>query len=105
MSVYGDVAVLKTLVGTAAGTVNANRIAGIYIYVKKDGRWQIVHAQGTPMQRERTTVTPDAAVLKSYVGKYERNPGSEYIFSKEATNLTLATRLQGGQESRWKKIE
>jgi hypothetical protein len=142
--VYGDVAILKTLVGTGAGTVNANRIGGVYVYVKKEGRWQIAHAQGTPMQRERQTVSPDVSLLKSYTGKYERNPGeliiiemdgnflllnvagrgipkrklaavsdtnyfdklgSEYIFSKDGSNITLTTKLQGGQESKWKKIE
>lgn len=142
--VYGDVAILKSVGGTSAGTVNTNRLAGIFIYVKKEGRWQIAHAQGTPLQRERQTVSPDASVLKSYAGKYERNPGefiiieldgnflllnvagrgipkrklqavsdanyfdklgSEYNFSKDGSNITLTTRLQGGQESKWKKIE
>jgi hypothetical protein len=144
LMVYGDVAVLKTLIATGAGTVNANGIAGIYVYVKKEGRWQIAHAQGTPMQRERQTIMPEASVLKNYLGKYERNPGefiivepegnylllnvagrgipkrklaattdtnffdklgSEYNFSKDGNSFILSIRLQGGQESKWKKIE
>jgi hypothetical protein len=142
--VYGDVAILKPLTGTSAGTVNATRIAGVYVYVKKEGRWQIAHAQGTPLQRERQTISPDASVLKSYAGKYERNPGeliiiemdgnflllnvsgrgipkrklvavsdtnyfdklgTEYNFSRDASNITLTIKLQGGQESKWRKIE
>jgi hypothetical protein len=144
LEVYGDVVVLKTLSQTGAATVNTNSLAGVYIYVKRDGRWQIAHAQGTPLQRERATITPDAAIMKSYIGKYERNPGeliivgqegnflwmklvgrgvparklqagsnteffdklgSSYIFSKDGANLILTTKLQGGQESKWKKIE
>jgi len=146
LMIYDNVAVLRTLSNTAANTVNANRLSGIYIYAKRDGRWQIVHAQGTPLQRERKTIRPDSLELKKYVGKYERNPGeyiiveneagslvvnvagrgipkrklmatsntdffdklgSDYIFSKDETGkgIVLTTRLQYGQESKWRKIE
>jgi hypothetical protein len=142
--VINDVAILKSIVGTTAGTVNANRLAGLYVYARRDGHWQIIHAQGTALQRERPAVKPDQSVLKTYAGKYERSPGgliivelvddhllinvvgrgipkrklmatsdmqffdklgTEYSFSKdEKQNLVLTTKLQGGQESRWTKI-
>jgi hypothetical protein len=89
MEVYGDVAIMKTLTGTGAGTVNANRIAGVYVYAKKDGIWQITHAQGTPMQRERQTITPEISVLKNYVGKYERNPGELITVELDGNFLLL----------------
>ena len=145
LMVYDNIAVLRTLSNTTANTVNANRLSGIYIYAKKDGRWQIVHAQGTPLQKERKTIKPDISELKKYVGKYERNAGeyiiveeaegfltvnvvgrgipkrklmatseseffdklgSEYTFSKDEkeNSIILTTKLQAGQESKWKKI-
>ena len=143
LTVHGDVAILRSIGSTTASTVNTNRLAGIYIYVKKDGHWQIAHAQGTPLQRERKTVSVDINELKNYVGKYERNPGeyiiveedggalwinvagrgipkrklmatsnmdffdklgTEYKFSKEEGGMFLSTKLQAGQESKWKKM-
>ncbi|MGZ5190844.1 MAG: DUF4440 domain-containing protein [Flavisolibacter sp.] len=142
LTLYGDVAVLRSTGSTTAGTVISDRRAGIHIYVKKDGRWQIAHAQGTPLLRERKTVPVDINELKNFVGKYERNPGefiiveedgnalwinvvgrgipkrklmatsntdffdklgTEYKFSKDDSGVILSTKLQAGQESKWKK--
>ena len=140
--IYGDVAILRSESPTNAGTVNSTRLAGVYVYAKKDGRWQILHAQGTPLLKERASIVPDSKLLDSYVGKYERNPGelivvekdgnfllmklvgrgipqrkltassntaffdklgTEYSFTKEENSIILTTRLQGGQESKWRK--
>lgn len=141
---YDDIAVLRSPGNTTTATVNTNRIAGIYIYIKRDGRWQIAHAQGTPLQKERKTIRPDSDIIKKYIGKYERNAGeyiiveeetgsllvnvigrgipkrklvatsnieffdklgSDYIFSTDEKGMILTTRLQNGQESKWRKVQ
>jgi len=88
--VYGDVAVLKTVIMSATGTINTNRLTNVFIYAKKDGHWQIIHGQGTPLQKERKTVMPESNVLKNYTGKYQRNPG-EYIVIEEKEGFLLMT--------------
>jgi hypothetical protein len=89
LTLYGNAAVLRTVSTTNAATVNSNRLAGTYIYVKKDDHWQIALAQGTPLQKERKIIQPDSVVLKNYTGTYERNAGELIIVEKVDGNLEL----------------
>ena len=41
------------------------------IFVRKDGRWQLLQAQGTRLAPKRDPITLDPKVLDSYLGKYE----------------------------------
>jgi hypothetical protein len=83
---FGDMALLRKINSTTAGTLNTNRFYSSFIYVKRDGRWQILQGQGTPLQKERKTIKLDNAALSAYTGKYERNPG-EYIIVEQADGL------------------
>jgi hypothetical protein len=140
----GDIAILRKINSTAAGTINTSQFYSSFIYARRDGRWQIVQGQGTPLQKERKTIKLDNAALSGYTGKYERSPGqyiiveqadglltvnvvgrgipkrklmavsdtqffdklgTEYNFSKDEKNtvISLTTRLQNGQESKWER--
>jgi hypothetical protein len=63
--VYDNVAVLR-----AKGPVR-----GTTIYVKKNGNWQLMQIQSTPLPPERKTIALDAKTVQQYVGKYEQAPG------------------------------
>src|SRR6185295_14033469 len=64
---YGDVAVARhTLRGTAISS----------IFVRKDGRWQLLQAQGTRLAPERNPISLDPLLLDSFVGKYQFGPNA-----------------------------
>lgn len=81
LMVYGDVVVARhTVRGTAVSS----------IFVKKDGRWQLLQAQGTRLAPERKPITLDPKLLDSFVGKYEFGPNA------------IATLTRDGETLRWR---
>ncbi len=81
LMVYGDVVVSRHAVrGTAVSS----------IFVKKDGRWQLLQAQGTRLAPERKPVTLDPKLLDSFIGKYEFGPNA------------IATLTRDGDTLRWR---
>ena len=81
--VYGDVVVSQhTLRGTAISS----------IFVKKDGRWQLLHAQGTRLAPERKPTSLDPKLLDAFVGKYEFGPNAIATVTREADSI----RWRGG---------
>lgn len=81
LMVYGDVVVARhTVRGTAVSS----------IFVKKDGRWQLLQAQGTRLAPERKPITLDPKLLDSFVGKYEFGPNA------------IATLTRDGDTLRWR---
>jgi hypothetical protein len=75
--VYDNVAVLR-----ARG---ANR--GTTIFVKRNGIWQVMQVQSTPMPPERKTITLDAKSVQQYIGKYEQSPGVFTLITFENDTL------------------
>jgi ketosteroid isomerase-like protein len=66
-SVYGDVAVATMQVKT-----NQNRLLWwTYVYVRRDGRWQIARQHGTAVPPPTVAATVDPSVYAQYVGKYK----------------------------------
>ena len=59
----GDVAVMRRPDRVASG---GNRLYSVEIFVRRDGRWQILHIQGTPLQAERTYLTLTPAALDAF---------------------------------------
>lgn len=57
------------------------------VFVKRDGRWQLLHAQGTRLAPERNPVKIDPQLLDSFLGKYEFGPGAVATVTREADNL------------------
>ena len=83
LMVYGDVVVSRhTVRGTAISS----------IFVKKDGRWQLLQAQGTRLASERKPITLDPKLLDSFVGKYEFGPNAIAVLTREGDAL----RWRGG---------
>ena len=81
--VYGDVAL-------ARHTVRGSAISSIF--VKKDGRWQLLHAQATRLAPERKPVTIDPKLLDSFIGKYQFGPNAIATVTREGDAL----RWRGG---------
>jgi hypothetical protein len=74
LAMYGDVVVSRiTVRGTAITS----------IFVKKDGRWQLLQAQGTRLASERNPINLDPKLLDSLVGKYEFGPNAVATVTRE----------------------
>ncbi len=84
--VYSDVAILRGLNKTRAGSA----LFGTSIFVKRDGRWQILQVQGTPMLPERKVVEVDTKILDSYVGRYENDAKESLTITREGRSLVVA---------------
>ena len=78
LMVYGDVVISR---GTLRGTAVTS------IFVKKDGRWQLLQAQGTRLAPERNPVKLNPELLDSFLGKYEFGPGAVATVTKEGEVL------------------
>jgi len=83
LMVYGDVVVARHTVRNTAVTS---------IFVKKDGRWQLLQAQGTRLAPERNPITLDSKLLDSFVGKYEFGPNAIGTITREGDGI----RWRGG---------
>ena len=78
LMVYGDVVVSRhTVRGTAVTS----------IFVKKDGGWRLLQAQGTRLAPERKPITLDPKLLDSFVGKYEFGPNAIATLTREGEAL------------------
>ncbi len=78
LMLYGDVAVARhTLRGTAISS----------IFVKKDGQWKLLQAQGTRLAPERNPITLDPKLLDAYVGKYQFGPNAIATVTREGDAL------------------
>lgn len=73
LMVFGDTAVLRRPAFVAAGGV---RLYSTHIFVRRDGRWQILQMQGTPLLPERRWITLPAAALDAVAGRYRYPSGA-----------------------------
>ena len=74
LMVYGDVVVSRhTVRGTAVTS----------IFVKKDGGWQLLQAQGTRLAPERNPIKLDPKLLDFFVGQYEFGPNAIATVTRE----------------------
>lgn len=83
LMVYGETAIGRH---TVRGTVVSS------IFVKKDGRWQLLQAQGTRLAPERKPVNLDPKMLDAFVGKYQFGPNAIATVTREGDSL----RWRGG---------
>lgn len=75
---YGDVVISRSTLRGAA--INS-------IFVKKDGRWQLLQAQATRLAPERNPIKLDPQLLDSFLGKYEFGPGAVATVTREGDAL------------------
>lgn len=76
--VFGDTVISRHV-------VRATAISSVF--VKREGRWQLLHAQGTRLAPERNPVKIDPQLLDSFLGKYEFGPGAVATVTREADAL------------------
>ena len=83
LMVFGDTVVSRhTVRGTAVSS----------IFVKRNGRWQLLQAQGTRLAPERNPINLDPKLLDSFPGKYEFGPNAVATLTREGDTL----RWRGG---------
>ncbi len=84
LMVFGDTAVMRRPNRTVTGL----QLYSVEIFVRRDGRWQILHIQGTPLQPERAWIELPPAALDAFAGRY-RNPvgGTETVIRREGALL------------------
>ena len=68
----GDVVIVRRPARPSAGGLT---LYSLEAFVRRDGRWQILHIQGTPLQSERAWIELPPAALDAFAGRY-RNAGS-----------------------------
>lgn len=100
--VYGETAIVTGRV-TEKGTFNGRSLNSqsryTDVWVRRNGRWQVVAAQNTRLPQERPAaampnVTPN--VYDAYVGKYELAPGLIVTITRDPNRLFSEV---GGQRS------
>ena len=84
LMVFGDVAVMRR----PNRTITGMRLYSSEVFVRRDGRWQILHIQGTPLLPERAWIELPTSALDDYAGRY-RNPvgGTETVITREGGSL------------------
>ena len=78
LMVYSDVIISRNVARGSA--INS-------IFVKRDGRWQLLQAQATRLAPERNPVKIDPQLLNLFLGKYEFGPGAVAVVTREADAL------------------
>jgi hypothetical protein len=80
---YRDVAVR-----TARARVGENRFLWwTWVYVKRDGRWQIARQHGSAIPAARPQVKLDPVILDAYVGRYEYASGPPFTVTRRGGTL------------------
>ena len=78
LMLYGDTVVARhTVRGTAISS----------IFVKRNGFWQLLHAQGTRLAPERNPINLDPKLLDSFVGRYQFGPNAIASVTREGDAL------------------
>ncbi len=88
--VYGDAVVITSGSNQKSelnGVSREIKFRGIMVWVRHQGRWQLVAQQSTRVQPRRTSVALDPKVLEPYAGEYEMAPGKRYAITREGSLL------------------
>lgn len=83
LDLYHDVAVR-----TVRARVGEHRFLWwTWVYVKRDGRWQIARQHGSAIPAGRPQVKLDPGILDAYVGRYEYTSGTVFTVIKRGGTL------------------
>jgi hypothetical protein len=82
--VFGDVVVMRRPDRMASAGI---RLYSIETFVRRDGRWQILHIQGTPLQPERAWIELAPAALDAFAGRYRSASGTETMITRQGNLL------------------
>ena len=87
---YGDTAVMSSR-GNYRAEANGQKITNSFrttdIWLRHDGRWQMIASHGSQIPPERVAVKADPKIFDAYVGAYEISPGLVFTVTREGDKL------------------
>ena len=88
--VYGDTAVMSSR-GNYRAEANGQKITNSFrttdIWLRRDGRWQLIASHDSQIPPERIAVNVDPRIFDAYVGAYEISPGLVFTVLREGDKL------------------
>src|SRR5205823_2981333 len=88
--VYGDTAVMSSR-GIYRAEANAQKITNSFrttdVWLRRDGRWQLIASHGSQILPERVAVKVDPKIYDAYVGEYETAPGLVFTVTRQGDKL------------------
>ena len=88
--VYGDTAVMSSreiyrAEANGQKIINSSRTTDVWL--RRDGRWQLVASHGSQIPAERVAVNVDTKIYDAYVGDYETAPGLVFTVTRQGDRL------------------
>ena len=88
--VYGDTAVMSSR-GNYRAEANGQKITNSFrttdVWLRHDGRWQLIASHGSQIPPERVAINVDPKIFDAYVGAYEISPGLVFTVTREGDKL------------------
>jgi len=88
--VYGDTAVMSSR-GIYRAEANGQKITNSFretdVWLRRDGRWQLIASHGSEIPPERVAVKVDPKIYDAYVGEYEMSPGLVFTVTRDGDKL------------------
>ena len=88
--VYGDTAVMSSR-GNYRAEANGQKLAYVFrttdVWLRRDGRWQLVASHDSQIPPERVAVKVDPKIFDAYVGAYEISPGLVFTVTRAGDKL------------------
>src|SRR3989442_2178899 len=88
--VYGATAVMSSR-GIYRAEANGQKITNSFrttdVWVRRDGRWQMIASHGSQILPERVAVRVDPKIFDAYVGAYEISPGLVFTVTRAGDKL------------------
>ena len=90
VQVYGDTAVMSSR-GNYRAEANGQKITNSFrttdVWLRRDGRWQMIASHDSQIPPERVAVNVDPKIFDAYVGAYEISPGLVFTVTREGDKL------------------
>jgi len=90
VQVYGDTAVMSSR-GNYRAEANGQKITDSFrttdVWLRHDGRWQLIASHDSQIPPERVAVSVDPKLFDAYVGAYEISPGLVFTVTREGDKL------------------
>ena len=90
VQVYGDTAVMSSR-GNYRAEANGQKITNSFrttdVWLRHDGRWQLIASHDSQIPPERVAVNVDPKIFDAYVGAYEISPGLVFTVTREGDKL------------------
>ena len=88
--VYGDTTVMSSR-GNYRAEANGQKITNSFrttdVWLRRDGRWQLIASHDSQIPPERVAVSVDPKIFDAYVGAYEISPGLVFTVTRAGDKL------------------